>query len=54
MRSKYYIIIAIAAAAIVATVGIASAQRYTSNPQIHGSANLAAVIENFIKENRKV
>lgn len=54
MRSKYTIIALGAAAMIAVTVGIASANKYSSAPEIQGSADLAAVIENFIKENRKV
>jgi uncharacterized membrane protein YkoI len=54
MLRRYGIIAAIVAAAIVATIGVVSAYKYYSTPEIQGSANLAAVIENFIKENRKV
>lgn len=43
----------VTAAAIFAVVGIASAHKYSSTPEIQGSVNLAAVIEN-LKEDRKV
>ncbi|GBC73545.1 hypothetical protein HRbin04_00948 [archaeon HR04] len=56
-NKKYAIVAVVAASAvIVATIGlgIAVAHKYASTSQIQGSANLAAVIEQFIKENRKV
>ena len=54
LSKRHAMIIAVSAAMVIAAVGIATAYKYTSTPEIQGSANLAAVIENFIKENRKV
>lgn len=54
MRKGYITALLIAAVAVTVTVGVASADRYFPAPEIQGSANLAEVVENFIKENRKI